>query len=165
MKTTKPTAVAAAKPIDICDAIQNAKLWQGQNSSRAKAFLVPVGDLLACFLEMGIATYDSRSGNYTVHENVPHDLRMYMGNELDKTTWPDPKKGFGNKLLIVGTKFDKATNKWVDIIDRDTVCPLGEYDGDGSADGPVALGGPTGSGVYDLTTPCPNECDPTSPLY
>lgn len=158
MKTTKPTAAAAAsvKPIDICQAREEAKQWQSMNGTRAKAFLVKTGDFLECMKEMGIASYDAGTGNYTVHEKVGSDLRIYMGTKIDKTTWTDPKEGYGNKLLIVGTTYDSKTKKWSDIIDRTSMCPT--MPGYRPTD-PV-LGSPTGSGVYDFTVPCPNECDP-----
>ncbi len=47
------------------------------------------------------------------------------------------------KLMFVGTKYDAATNTYYDMLPGRSV-------GDNS--------------VYDMTMPCPNACDPSSPL-
>jgi len=155
METKTNLVAPKILPIPIKDAKTVAKTWQGRNTNRAKAFLIPVADLLECFKEMGIAQYDSSTGNYIIHQNVPHDIRVYMGTENNPTYWPDPKKGYGNKLLIVGAYWDSKKNEYLDIIDRGSI-------GDDVLDGTPQ---PIGSGVFDFTVPCPSECDSSSPLF
>ncbi|HKX85785.1 MAG TPA: hypothetical protein VJL37_03870 [Flavobacterium sp.] len=51
------------------------------------------------------------------------------------------------RLMIVGTKYDAKTDTYVDMItgaNRDGVLLEGD--------------------IYDFTKPCPNTCDPNSPL-
>ncbi|WP_353780093.1 hypothetical protein [Winogradskyella sp. 3972H.M.0a.05] len=160
-KTLESNSAPSAPPVlqlGICEAIESAQTWRGMNSNRAKAFLIPIADLLACFVEMEIATYNSEKKEFTVKEDVPHDLRAYMGTKNDPSYWNDPNKGYGNKLLIVATKWDDRLKKYVDIVDRITNCPENNHKSSINGDGLV------GSGVYDFTVPCPNECDPSSSL-
>ena len=155
METNTNAVAPKILPIPIDEAKTLARTWQGRNQTRAKAFLVPVADLLECFKEMGIARYDDQTGNYIIHQNVPHDIRVYSGTVNDPTYWPDPNKGYGDKLLLVGTWWDANKKQHVDIIDR------GDGHHNNTAGGPPP---PIGSGVFDFTHPCPSECDPSSPL-
>ena len=157
MKTSRTGAVSPkARPINICDAREAAQTWQTNNPKRAKAFLVEIMDFMECMVEMGVASYDAGSGTYSVSETTPHDVRIYMGTNPDKTTWADPNQGYGDKLLIVGTTYDATKKAWVDIIDRTTMCPVS----DGYDPTATVAAGMIGSGVYDFTVPCPSECDP-----
>lgn len=122
-----------------------AETWQKQNTNRAKAFLIPIGDLIACLEEMDIVKKDG-SGHLIINTACEDAaIRAYMANDLKK---PDKADGYGDKLLIVGTK--KEGTVYRDIIQDEA---------------PIADGSLIGSGVYDLTTPCPSDCDPKSPLF
>lgn len=139
---------AKNNPIDIGDAIIYAKLWQKNQSNNCKAFLIPAADLIDTLEEMGVLTKTS-TNNYSLNNVKNSGVRAYMGIDVKESD------GGGEKLLIVGTSVD-CNGVHRDIIEnsRPTGCPT---------DG-VANPGPTGSGVYDLTTPCPNTCDGLSPL-
>ncbi|SFN42214.1 hypothetical protein SAMN04487989_101330 [Bizionia echini] len=120
--------------------------WQENNKTRAKAYRIPVSDLIGCFLEMGVISLKS-DGTMVVNDIPDACVRAYLG------TNPDPSKrtmaeGFGNKLYIVGT--EKIAGKYRDIVQDE-----------GIAEPSAAI---TGSGIYDITTPCPNDCDDLSPL-
>lgn len=122
-----------------------AETWQKHNDKRAKAFLIPIGDLIACLEEMDIIQKDSNG--HLIINNISEDaaVRAYMANDLKK---PDSKDGYGDKLLIVGTK--KEGSIYRDIIQDEAMTTNNSL---------------IGSGVYDLTTPCPSDCDPKSPLF
>lgn len=124
-----------------------AKTWQEMNQECAKAFLIPVPDLLNAFIEMGLAS-KTEEGSLILNPN-PHDaIRCYLA------TNPNPNErskaqGYGNKMYIVGTKFEKGIYK--DII-------VGER-------GAKHIDNPDGTGIFDFTKPCPNNCDTDSPLF
>ncbi|WP_412986861.1 hypothetical protein [Pontimicrobium sp. IMCC45349] len=133
------------KSIPLSDAKLWAETWQKENTNRAKAFLIPIGDLIMCFKEMGVVTEDS-SGNMIVNNIPDAAIRAYMATNPN---FRDKKDGFGDKLILVGTEKDGSTYR--DIIqDERNVAGNGD---------------PIGSGAFDLTTPCPSECDPNSPLF
>ena len=138
---------ATIQTVPINDAKTWAKEWQRSNPNRARAFLIKIEDIIGTFLEMGVLTEDS-NGNYTYDNNVdPTDvaIRAYMATNVKES------EGFGNKLLIVGTR-KLANGIYEDIIE----------DEGGAA---VNLAGQIiGSGVFDFTEPCPNTCDPNTPL-
>jgi len=146
----KESALTAKKknPIDIGDAITYAKLWQSKQSNNCKAFLIPAEDLIDTLEEMGVISKES-NGQYSV-QNIKHSgVRAYMGIDTSEPA------GGGEKLILVGTYVD-CNGVHRDIIERSksTGCPSDA----------MMPPGPTGSGAYDLTTPCPNTCDGLSPL-
>jgi hypothetical protein len=51
------------------------------------------------------------------------------------------------KLMIVGTKYDPVTKIYVDMISVGVENSTAQQDG-----------------IYDFTSPCPNDCDPSSPM-
>nr|WP_321232471.1 hypothetical protein [uncultured Psychroserpens sp.] len=146
----KESSLTAQKnPIDINDAVTYAKLWQKNQSNNCKAFLIPAEDLIDTLEEMGVIKKTSPN-NYSLGDVKNSGVRAYMGIDTKISD------GGGEKLLIVGTYVD-CNGVHRDIIQnsRSTGCPT---------DGILNPPGPTGSGVYDLTTPCPNTCDGLSPL-
>ena len=56
---------------------------------------------------------------------------------------------FVEKLMIVGTKYDEKTGIYVDMIT------------DGVTNNEVGM---VVDSIYDFTQPCPNACDPNSPM-
>lgn len=160
MSTTTPTV-----PFD--NATADTALWRKLNPDHAKAFLIPSADLLSSLAEMGIISIDPTTGNITGNYSASNhqDVRAYMG--VDTSIYAkygggkDPVKfkenGYGEKLLIVGTQADpKDSNNYIDVM----------YDASTGRKYPPGTRLPIeGSGIYDFTRPCPNECDPNSPLY
>ena len=131
-------------PIDIADAKAWTKKWQDDNPKHAKAFLIPVDDLLACMTEMGLTISKDANGVYESND-ANAKIRAYMGIDVNNLS-----VGFGEKLVYVGTVKDSGTYK--DIVE----------------DGSYPSGGNIrriGSGAFDFTNPCPNECDTNSSLY
>lgn len=139
---TKTTSI---KTIDLHDAKKWANAWQTENPNKCKAFLIPTEDLIAALEEMGII-----EDNQVVDSQIPKTgVRTYMAIDKDKGT--DKSNGYGEKLLIVGTYIDeKGIHR--DIIKNESIQ---------KSEVPT----PTGTGVFDFTDPCPNTCDPNSPLY
>lgn len=119
-----------------------AKNWREKCPNQCKAFLIPAVDLVEVLEEMNILQ-KNKSGDYTLNSSEGKDVRAYMGID------PKTEEGGGEKLLIVGTELGK------DGIYRDMVPE--RTDGRDIGDG--------GGEVYDFTRPCPNKCDPGSPLF
>jgi hypothetical protein len=123
------------------------KEWQTTQTNCAKAFLIPASDLINMLMEMGVVTKDQKTGTLTVNSTVDQSIRAYVGIN------PDPNKrskseGFGNDLFLVGTKDVNGIHK--DIVEGNTGVDLSKM---------------IGTGIYDFIKPCPNNCDPTSPLF
>ena len=144
----------STRPVDIDKAIIYARKWQHENTTHAKAFLIPAGDLIACLEEMEVLVNDG-DGNYTLNNVENSGVRAYMAIKRPEGTPASPET---EKLLIVGTKVD-CTGKHRDIIEGER--PSGCKDKTVE----TAVSALKGSGVYDFTAPCPSECDPNSPLY
>ena len=163
--------------IKIGDAKKWTAKWQSETKSQnhCKAFLVPVNDLLGALSEMGVISMDSRgniTGSYS--STQAEKVRAYMAIDESIITGIESKyppgttrdqalkdAGWGEKLLIVGTektsKISQGNIIYQDIVEDET-------DGGGGTarySSGVTL---NGSGVYDFTNPCPNDCDPNSPL-
>ena len=133
-----------SNPINIKDAKAWTKKWQDDNPKHAKGFLIPVDDLLACMSEMGLTITKNSDGVYESN-NSNARIRAYMGIDVNNLS-----EGFGEKLVYVGTVQDEGIYK--DIVEE------GSYPTGGNITR-------IGSGAFDFTNPCPNECDPNSSLY
>ncbi|WP_299679929.1 hypothetical protein [uncultured Dokdonia sp.] len=164
--------------IKLSDAENWTLKWQNETKGQnhCNAFLVPVQDLLGALSEMGILSIDGTGnikGHYT--DTQEEKIRTYMAIDetiittIDKTYPPGETRdealkdaGWGEKLLVVGTVKTTTVNKSGNIIYEDIVKDEKNGSG-GTARYPsgVTL---NGSGVYDFTAPCPNDCDPNSPL-
>lgn len=135
--------------------IKEAKTWakdyQHKGLTGAKAFLIPVIDLIEALEEMGVIKKET-DGHYSLNNVNEAGVRAYMA--------VDPKISVANgeKLLIVGTRID-CNGVHRDIIEgeKSSGCKDGEIDAHVSA--------LVNSGVYDFTEPCPNVCDQNSPLF
>lgn len=156
----------STKTISFEDAVADSALWQKLNPNHAKAFLIPTDDLLSALAEMDVITIDPTTGNITgnIASSNNQDVRAYMG--VDTTIYTNygdgknPKEfeanGYGEKLLIVGTmanpsKADSDIDVMYDEKTKTTYPPGARFN-------------INGSGIYDFTRPCPNQCDPNSPL-
>lgn len=120
-----------------------SKAWQTKHPRISKAFRIPADDLLACFNEMGVQfTTDSNGKIQISPETYEPCVRAYLAID---------DQG-GEKLLIVGTTTDDGTSYRDIVKDEAKLIAAGDPS-------------PNGSGVYDFTTPCPDDCDPKSPLF
>ncbi|SEK28157.1 hypothetical protein SAMN04487910_0154 [Aquimarina amphilecti] len=115
------------------------------------AFLMPAVDLIEVLNEMGLLSDKVAKKAQEKACLKGKKVRAYMaiGNDSpDETT--------EEKLLVVGTKYNRKKRVYQDIINE-------EIDGD-----EVKLnffGDPIiSSGIYDFTDPCPPSCDIESPL-
>lgn len=156
----------STKTLDFDDATADTALWQKLNPDHAKAFLIPAADLLATLAEMQVIAIDPTTGAITGNSSAGNsqDMRAYMG--IDTTIYTnygngkDPAKfkanGYGEKLIMVGTQADPTTGEYIDVmydVKTATTYP------------PKTRLTIEGSGIYDFTRPCPNQCNKTSPLY
>ncbi len=139
--------LTTTQTIPLVDAETWAEEWQKANPNKAKAFLIPMEDIICILKEMNVLNETPGAGStYTLDVNSNQGIRAYMA--IDENQVPSP--GSDEKLLIVGTHFDAATKTHYDIIEGGD-CPT-----------PIPF---KGSGIYDFTKPCPNHCDTGSPLY
>ena len=130
------------KTLDIDKAEAYTLKWQTENKNKhCSAFLIPATDLICSLTEMGII----KDGVVDENNLDTAGVRAYMA--IDSSI----KEGYGEKLVLVGT---------VDVggVHRDIV--------EGEKGGYAAALGITmdGSGAFDFTSPCPNDCDDDSPL-
>lgn len=98
-----------------------AKKWQKQEGNynshhELKAMLIPLEDITQ-LLDQGVDA-----------------VRAYLGVDDTET----------ERFMLVGTKYDAATDTYVDMT-PDKVVNRGD--------------------IYDFTRPCPPSCDTNSPLY
>lgn len=138
--------------ISLDDAILWTNIWRIANPENAKAYLIPVEDLIGVLKEMGVLKQVKDKNCFKIDEGKTQlDVRAYMAIDPHLE---DPTRGPEEKVLMVGTKKVKSPDGsgWVyeDIIHY----PIIE-DGDGDGDG---------SGVFDFSLPCPDTCDKGSPL-
>lgn len=124
------------------------KIWRIACPTNCKAFSIPVKDLIGVLKEIGVIQ-DAGKGLYEIDEKTENGVRAYMAID------PCEDNGGGEKILIVGTrpgKDDKGK-----IIQKDIINTGGELDD--------TLDGDPDTGIWDFTNPCPDMCDPESPLY
>lgn len=154
------------KQVKLDDAIDWTKNFRGSAPGKmkvAKAFLIPVEDLVGMLVEMNILV-EKPGGLYSLDEGNDNDIRAYVG--VDPTE-KNAKKAGGQKLVMVATqKFPDATQPngymYRDIINHKI-----------DNKGPVINANPNyvagdddpDTGIYDFTEPCPDACDKNSPLY
>jgi len=139
MNLIKPTI-----PITVAESW--AYQWQTHNPNHAKAFLIPIEDVLETLKEMNVLQEIPGQDTYVINNIQDANLRAYMA--IDNTV--PASVGSQEKLLIVGTAIN-AAGEHCDIIEGGTYPTSG-----------IKL---VGSGVFDFTLPCPNHCDPKSPLF
>lgn len=116
--------------------------WQLENPTKARAFLIPIPDLLELLTELTVLKSDGKGGLCTnPADHLQEGVRAYMA------VGPDTKGSPEEKLVLVGA---------VDV--------SGEYQ-DQVLESPHTPVLPiSGSGAFDFTLPCPRHCDRTSPL-
>ncbi|MFT5891337.1 MAG: hypothetical protein ACI9Y7_001438 [Dokdonia sp.] len=144
--------------ITICEAKTWTEKWQTENPNHCKAFLVPIQDLLGTLSEMGIIKIDDGEISGKFDETKDEMIRSYLSINPDEVKNP----GKGEKLLLVGTVNTGKEDGNGNIVYQDIVAE--EKSGEEAQvtyPSGVTL---DGSGVFDVTRPCPNQCDPNSPL-
>ena len=134
------------KTVPVAQAQAWVKTWQEMNPKRAKAFLIPISDLISAFIEMGVVTR-SEEGVLRINEIPGAAVRTYVATN-PQASGRSAKEGYGNKLFVVGT--EKEGSIYRDIIQGERSSMSIE---------------PQGSGIFDFTKPCPSDCDPKSPLF
>jgi len=131
--------------IPVSKAAEWTALWRERCPNNCKAFLLPVEDLIGVLKEMNIIQ-EQKGGLFKIDEGESEYARAYMAIDALET------EGAGEKVLLVGTKKEPLTkekNIYRDIINGEILTK----DGD------------PGTGIYDFSNPCPNDCDPGSPLF
>tara|TARA_R110001632_G_scaffold19898_15_gene59900 strand:- start:7226 stop:7645 length:420 start_codon:yes stop_codon:yes gene_type:complete len=132
--------------IPVAKAAEWTALWRKRCPNNCKAFLLPVEDLVGVLKEMKILQ-EVEAGVFKIDEGEEQYARAYMAIDALET------KGGGEKVLLVGTKKEPLTkekNVYRDIINGDIMAKEGDGDG---------------TGIYDFSKPCPEHCDPDSPLF
>ncbi len=148
--------MSAPKTRDYQITLEQAKLWTTiwriANPENAKAYLIPVQDLVDVLVEMGILVYDKDHNFYTLHEGkTQQDVRAYMAIDPHMDTNQSPEE----KVLLVGT--ERVESPTGEVTYKDIIhYPKGGNELEDPND--------PNSGVYDFTRPCPSACDPDSPL-
>lgn len=139
--------LTTTQTIPLVDAETWAKEWQDANPNKAKAFLIPMEDIISILEEMNVLNPVQEGGTeYTLNVNSNQGIRAYMAIEKDQV----PSPGSDEKLLLVGTHYVASNKTHYDIIEGGD-CPA-----------PIPY---KGTGIYDFTKPCPNHCDQGSPLF
>jgi hypothetical protein len=129
-------------------------IWRIANPNKAKAYLIPIEDLMGVLIEMEVLKPLSKKDNtYSYDEGHNKAIRGYMAIEpVNLHGRPE------EKLLIVGTE---KIGEGFDVVYRDIIWDKNKLVGDGLEE-PVQEG--DGSGVFDFSRPCPDRCDEESPL-
>lgn len=136
------------KPIDsitIGHAKAWTKNWQKLFPNHAKAFLIPIPDVIEILIKIGVLV-ENGSGGFKKGSTNHADLgvRAYMAlGDFDKDG------DLEERLVLVGAKKDFKGTFLDQVADRKDSLKLVS----------------SGSGAFDVTRPCPNECDPKSSLY
>ena len=147
-----------SKSIPVLHAENWVKKWQAENSGlnkngnliHAKAFFIPAEDLIDCLIEMEILK-DKSCINTSLVGSA--GVRAYMA--IDRPDTDNTPSATTEKVVLVATTKELDSNN--KTIHRDII------------EGYVINNPPphklVGTGVFDFTSPCPNNCDTNSPLY
>lgn len=148
MSNLKKEGVLPPNGVNIEDAEEWTKAWQANCKDVAKAFLIPMEDILELLTELKVLQPDGNGNLFTNGTDYPMDgLRVYNGLIMDPNN-PTSVAKAEKKIVLVGT-----VN--VDGEDQDQV--------ENSKDSPkVEL---SGSGAFDFGMPCPKRCNKNSSLY
>lgn len=131
--------------ISIENAIAWTKNWQKLFPTHSKAFLIPIIDLLNLLQELKVIRKNDDGTFENLSSAHPHNkaIRAYMA--IGDT---DGDGDLEERLVMVGA-IENDEGIYVDQVPkrRDNAT--------------VTL---SGSGAFDFTIPCPNDCDPKSSL-
>ncbi len=141
--------------ITLDDAKLWTTIWRIANPDNAKAYLIPVQDLIDVLEEMGILVYDKTLKAYTLKPSKnQQDVRAYMAIDPHTDTDQSPEE----KVLLVGT--ERVESPTGEVTYKDIIHYPKKKTGLGDGEDPED----PGSGIYDFTQPCPSACDPNSGL-
>ncbi|WP_299113815.1 hypothetical protein [uncultured Winogradskyella sp.] len=127
--------------------IEDAKNWtknyqDNMKSGDAKAFLISCETIVDILKEMKVL--QEAKGVITLQNVESSSIRAYLAVN------PKQTEANGQTLIMVGTMKDSNG------VDRDMV--------EGEKNAPFSKSDLNGSGAFDFSKPCPNNCDPDSPL-
>lgn len=127
--------------------IEDAKNWTKnyQDTMRkgdAKAFLIKCETIVEILKEMKVL--QATKGGYTLNNVDDSCIRAYIGVN------PKLSSANGQTLVMVGTKKDSSG------VERDMV--------EEEINPPYSRSEVTGSGAFDFSMGCPDDCDDNSPL-
>ncbi|WP_299439123.1 hypothetical protein [uncultured Aquimarina sp.] len=125
--------------------------WRKKHPNACNAFLVPVVDLIEVLNEMGVLS--DKVAAKAQGEACIKGLKIRAYGAVGSDS---PEKKPEEKLLVVGTKYNRKTKVYQDIINEEIDAGDVKLNSFGE---PVVS-----SGIYDFTEPCPPSCDPNSPL-
>ncbi|MBL4604178.1 MAG: hypothetical protein JKY02_00485 [Flavobacteriaceae bacterium] len=132
-------------------------LWRKKCPDNCKAFSIPVQDLVNVLKEIGVIREAGNTGLYMVDEKTTNGVRAYMAID------PKEEAGGGEKLLLVGTQ--PQMNRGGKIVQRDIINGKLDNKGHRVTQGNTDLtAAEPNTGIFDFTQPCPDFCDPESPL-
>lgn len=130
------------KTIPVGEARNCTNNWQNTYKTAAKAFLIPINDLIDSLKEMNVITRNT-DGSIIINDIGNAGVRIYMAMDSSK------KVAKGEKVFIVATKKDsQGIHRDIITDEKNTI--------------PTAM---EGTGIFDFSQPCPNTCDTDSPLY
>lgn len=147
METTdnQQTSLTPLDSIKIQDAENYTALWQTSNGNLPKAFVIPITDFVNLLTELEFINLES-DGRFSVNatDGTEVAIRAYLGVD------PTSQFSIKEKLLLVGAVKMPGSQHFKEIIENEK--------------NPLPGWTPSGSGVFDFTTPCPRHCDVDSPL-
>jgi hypothetical protein len=132
--------------VKIHDAENYTAAWQtAHGTTLPKAFVIPIIDFVNLLTELNFINIES-DGRFSLNQldGTEAAVRAYIGI--------DPKSPFTlkEKLFLVGALKLPGSSNFKEIIQNEK--------------NPIPGMTPSGSGVFDFTTPCPSHCDDDSPL-
>ncbi len=147
------TKTPSIETIPLSTAQACVKKWREENGFNCKAFLIPADDLIACLEEMEILLKNP-NGSYTIENAENSGIRAYLAIDRPTNQFATPQT---EKLYLVATELD-SQGIYRDIIE-------GEKPEKMETEIFAKILTLKGTGIYDFTAPCPNECDPSSSLF
>ncbi|RNC88396.1 MAG: hypothetical protein ED556_04215 [Winogradskyella sp.] len=127
--------------------IEDAKNWtknfqDNMRKGDAKAFLIKCETLIDILKEMKVL--QGSKNTFSLHNVEDSCIRAYLAVN------PNQQNANGQTLVMVGTKKDSNG------VERDMV--------EGEKNPPYEKSELTGSGAFDFSMGCPDDCDENSPL-
>jgi hypothetical protein len=142
---TQQTSLTPLDSIKLCDAKTFTNTWQSENNGLPKAFVIPILDFVNLLTELELINIEE-DGRFALTEmnGTEAAIRAYIGVD------PDSPFTLKQKLFLVGALKLPGSSHFKEIIQEEK--------------NPIPGWTPSGSGVFDFTTPCPSHCDDDSPL-
>ncbi|GEQ85766.1 hypothetical protein ULMS_12740 [Patiriisocius marinistellae] len=148
MSESKNNAALPTNGVKIGDAEAWTQAWQEHCKDQAKAFLIPMVDLLELLTELKVLKPDGNGNLITDGTSYPIDgIRAYNGLIMDSSN-PKSVAKAEKKIVLVGTV--EVNGEAQDQVENSLDKPQ------------VKL---AGSGAFDFGKPCPVYCNKNSSLY